>query len=208
VLGSSFALAELPSAPGLQAFLRVGSLSGEEASAALDAALGSLPREVASGEAVAAVKARVLPLTTLAEPIGTLAEELRGSTSEANLRTRAEAWAARFEQAARRQVAATLDLEDVVRNGLAFSMADLVREIVAAGGPVQLPHAKYKVPVRPFACRLRESDEAGAALAVDLVARTVDFASGAHRAAAVAAVAEAARAAAEAEVARGWWAWQ
>jgi hypothetical protein len=96
VLSSSFAEAELPVDRGRQQFLRVGSFSREEASAVLDATLTTLPKEVASDAAVAAVKARVLPLITLAKLIRALEVELRGSTREADLRARAEAWASAF----------------------------------------------------------------------------------------------------------------
>jgi energy-coupling factor transporter ATP-binding protein EcfA2 len=184
VLSSSFAVAEMPDDSGRQAFLRVCSFSREEASAALDATLAPLPKEVASDAAVAAVKARVLPLTTLAKLIAELGAKLRGSTSEADLRARAEAWAGAFEANARVDVTGALTLEHITLNGRKFTVADLMRDLLDTGAPVELPTSMYTVPARLFAAKIRESHEAKATFGVDLVARTVDFATGAHRLAA------------------------
>jgi hypothetical protein len=192
VLSSSFAVAEMPDDDERQKFLRVGSFSREEASAVLDATLVTLPKEVASDAAVAAVKARVFPLTTLAKLIAELGAELRGSTSEADLRTRAEAWASAFEANARIDVTGALTLEHITLNGRKFTVADLMRDLLNAGAPVELPTSMYFVPAHLFASKIRESDRAKATFGVDLVAQTVDFATGAHRSAAT--EAEAARA--------------
>jgi hypothetical protein len=86
---------------------------------------------------------------------------------------------------------------DIEVKGAAYSVRGLVRELLNAGGPVELPAAKYEVPSKDFACKFRESNLARATFHVDLVADTVDFASGAHRAPA-----------AEAEAARWQWAWK
>jgi hypothetical protein len=124
---------------------------------------------------------------------------LRGSTSEADLRGRAEAWASAFEAKARMDVTGTLTLEHITLNGREFTVADLMRNLLDAGAPVELPTSMYFVPARLFAAKIRESDEANATFGVDLVARTVDFATGAHRSAA--AVAEAVHA----KSAWKWW---
>ena len=160
----------------------------------LDVTFATLPdgKEVASDAAVTAVKAHVLPLTTLAKFIAEVAAELRGSASEADLRARAEAWASAFEAAARADVQGMLTLEHITLNGRAFTVADLMRELLDAGAPVQLPTANYGVTAKLLAAKIRESDEARVTFDVDLVAKTVDFATGAHRSAA--AEAEAARA--------------
>ncbi|KAJ1640797.1 hypothetical protein T492DRAFT_898208 [Pavlovales sp. CCMP2436] len=178
VLSCSFAVAKLPEDPGRQEFLRVGSFSCEEASAVLDATLLALPKEVASDAAVAAVNERVLPLTTLAK------------------------FASAFEAAARQNVEDALTLEDMVRNGCAFTVADLMRDLLDAGAPVKLPTAKYKVIAERFAATIRTSRAATATFNVDLISQRVDFASGAHRAAAAEAEAARAKAEAEAEAAR------
>ena len=200
VLSSSFAVAAMPADRGRQKFLHVGSFSREEAAAALDAALATLPKEVASDAAVAAVKARVLPLTTLAKFIAEVAAELRGSASEADLRARAEAWASAHEATARMDVQGTRTLEHITLNGRAFTVADLMRELLDAGAPVTLPTANYGVTAESFAAKIRESGPARATFDEDLVTVEVDFATGAHRSAA--AEAEAARAS---KSAWKWW---
>ena len=206
VLSSSFAVAAMPADRGRQKFLHVGSFSREEAAAALDAALATLPKEVASDAAVAAVKARVLPLTTLAKFIAEVAAELRGSASEADLRARAEAWASAHEAAARMDVQGTLTIVVRVDDGIvenrAVPMRNLMRELLDAGAPVTLPTANYGVTAESFAAKIRESGPARATFDVDLVTVEVDFATGAHRSAAAEAEAARAKAAAEAEAAR------
>ena len=194
MLSSSFAVAAMPADPARQKFLRVGAFSREEASAVLDVTFATLPegKEVASDAAVAAVKARVLPLTTLAKFIAKVAAELRGSASEADLRARAEAWASALEAAARADVQGMLTLEHITLNGRAFTVADLMRDMLDAGAPVKLPTANYGVTAKCFADEIHKSDEGKATFEADLIAKTVDFATGAHRAAA--AEAEAARA--------------
>jgi hypothetical protein len=188
VLSSSFAVAEMPADRGRQTVLRVGSFSREEASAALDATLASLPKEMASDAAAAAVKARVLLLTTLAKLIAELGAKLRGSTSEADLRARVEAWASAFEATAREDVNSALKVVIRVDDGIvkerAVPMCNLMRDLLDAGAPVKLPTAKYDVPAKLFAAKIRETDEGKTTFDVDLVSKVVDFASGAHRKAA------------------------
>jgi energy-coupling factor transporter ATP-binding protein EcfA2 len=185
VLSSSFAVAEMPADSERQTFLCVGGFSREEASAALDTALAVLlANAVASDTAVAAVKARVLPLSTLASSLAQLGANLRCCTSETDLRARAEAWASAFEVTARKDVRGALTLEHITLNGRTFTVADLMRDLLDAGAPVELPTSAYTVPARLFAAKIRESDEAKATFGVDLVARTVDFATGVHRSAA------------------------
>jgi hypothetical protein len=127
---------------------------------------------------------------------------LHGSTSEADLRGRAEAWASAFEAKARMDVTGALKVVIRVDDGIvkdrAVLMCNLMRDLVNDGAPVALPTVKYNVPAKLFAAKIRESDEAKATFGVDLVARTVDFATGAHRSAA--AEAEAARA-------KSTWSW-
>jgi hypothetical protein len=202
VLSSSFAVAKMPDDDERQKFLRVGSFSREEASAVLDATLATLPKETASDAAVAAVKARVLPLTTLAKRIGGLGAELRGSTSEADLRARVEAWASAFEATARKDMNGTLTLDHASREPPLFPLTTLIRELLDAGAPIELPTAKYMMAATHFASKIRETGVGKASFDLDLVAQTVDFASGAHRKAA--AEAEAARAK-PAAAAWKWW---
>ena len=90
-------------------------------------------------------------------------------------------------------------VDDGVVKDRAVPMRNLMRDLLDAGAPVELPTASYDVAAKPFAAKIRESDEARATFDVDLVARTVDFATGAHRSAA--AEAEAARA----KSAWKWW---
>jgi energy-coupling factor transporter ATP-binding protein EcfA2 len=198
VLSSSFAVAEMPADSGRQKFLRVGTFSREEASAVLDVTLAPMPKEVASDAAVAAVKARVLPLTTLAKLIGELGAELRGSTSEADLRARVEAWASAFEATARKDVNSALEVVIRVDDGIvkdrAVPMRNLMRDLLDAGAPVELPTAKYRVPAELFASKIRETNASKVTFDVDLVSRAVDFASGAHRKAAAEAEAACAQA--------------
>jgi hypothetical protein len=220
VLSSSFAVAALPADPVRQEFVRVGTFSREEASAVLDASFATLPegKEVASDAAIAAVKARVLPLTTLAKFVARVADELRGSASEADLCARAEAWASAFEAAARMDVKGALGVVacvDTICDGKkedrAVPMFNLMRDLLDAGAAVELPTANYIVTAESFAAKIRESNAGKATFDVDLVAKTVDFATGAHRAAAAEAEAARAKAAAEAEAARAsksawkWW---
>jgi hypothetical protein len=101
VLSSSFAVASSQLICDRQELLRVGRFSCDEASAVLDVTLETLPKKVASDAAVAAVKERALPLTNLAKSIGQLGAVLSRSTSEADLRARAEAWASELEAAQR-----------------------------------------------------------------------------------------------------------
>jgi hypothetical protein len=154
------------------------------------------------------VKARVLPLTTLAKFVAKVAAELRGSASEADLRARAEAWASALEAGARMDVKGTLTLEHITLNGRKFTVADLIRDLLDTGAPVELPTSMYIVPARLFAAKIRESNEAKATFGVDLVVRTVDFATGAHRSAAAEAEAARAKAEAEAEAARAKFTWK
>ena len=74
----------------------------------------------------------------------------------------------------------------------AVPMFNLMRDLLDAGAAVELPTANYIVTAESFAAKIRESNAGKATFDVDLVAKTVDFATGAHRAAA--AEAEAARA--------------
>jgi hypothetical protein len=99
-------------------------------------------------------------------------------------------------------VTGTLTLEHITLNGREFTVADLMRNLLDTGAPVELPTSMYFVTARLFAAKIRESDEAKATFGVDLVARTVDFATGAHRSAAAVAEAARAQAAAEAEAVR------
>ena len=199
VLSSSFAVAALPADPARQEFLRVGTFSHEEASEVLDTSF-------ASDAAVAAVKARVLPLTTLAKFVAGVAAELSGSASEADLRARVEAWASAFEAGARMDVKGALGVVARVDDGIvkdrAVPMRNLMRDLLDAGAAVELPTANYIVTAESFAAKIRESNAGKATFDVDLVAKTVDFATGAHRAAAAEAEAARAKAAAEAEAAR------
>jgi hypothetical protein len=173
VLSSSFAVAGMPADSGRQKFLRVGSFSREEASAALDATLAPLPKELASDAAAAAVKARVLPLTTLATLIAELGAELRGSTSEADLRARVEAWASAFKATAREDVNSALKVVIRVDDGIvkerAVPMRNLMRDLLDAGAPVELPTATYDVPAKLFAAKIRETDEGKTTFDGDLV---------------------------------------
>jgi hypothetical protein len=121
-----------PDDPGRQKLFRVGSFSREEASAVLNATFATLPKGVASDAAIAAVKARVLPLTTLAKFTAEVAAELRGSASEADLRARTEAWASAFEAKARIDVTGALTLEHITLNGRQFTVADLMRDLLGS----------------------------------------------------------------------------
>jgi hypothetical protein len=56
-----------------------------------------------------------------------------------------------------------------------------MRELLDATAPVVLLTAKYAVLPAEFASKIRTSGDAKKTFTVDLVARTVDFASGAHR---------------------------
>ena len=76
-------------------------------------------------------------------------------------------------------------------------MRNLMRELLDAGAPVKLPTANYGVTAKCFADEIRKSAEGKATFEADLIAKTVDFATGAHRAAA--AEPEAARARSK------WW---
>jgi hypothetical protein len=92
VLNSLFAVAELQFDLTRQSFLRVGYFSRSEACAYLDALFEArLPKETATGAAVAAVKERILPLTTRPNEVLGLAEAVRGSTTEADFVSRADA---------------------------------------------------------------------------------------------------------------------
>jgi hypothetical protein len=136
------------------------------------------------------------------------------------LRARAEAWASAFEEAAREDVQGALEVVvwvDTIRDDdtveiLAVPMRNLMLDLLDAGAPVRLRTVNYPVEAQQFAAKVRESDPAKATFAVDCVARTVDFASGAHRKAAAEAEASGAhrKAAAEAEATRGksaTWKW-
>jgi hypothetical protein len=191
VLSSSFAVAELTDDRDRQLFLRVGEFSHGEASEFLDAQFKAhVPDEIATVAAVTTVKERILPLTTLPSSVRRLTQELVGSTNEADFVARAEAWASKVEAAAR------MDIEGADKDGLnifilgkteknrCFTMRDLMRELLDTGGPIKLASATYNVPPRVFASKIRTSDEAKAAFNLDLVSKTVDFASSAHRKAA------------------------
>ena len=200
VLSSSFAVASMPSDAARQKFLHVDSFSREEASQVLDFTFATLRKKVAIEETVAAaVKARILPLTTLAKFIAEVAE-LRGSTSEDDLRARVEAWASAFEEKARADVQGALEVvirvDDGVVKDRAVPMRNLMRELLDAGAPVKLPTANYGVTAELLAAKACDSNHTKVTFTIDLVTETVDFATGAHRAAA-----------AEAEAARAWKWW-
>jgi hypothetical protein len=192
VLSSSFVVAELTDDPGRQHFLRVGAFSRDEASVYLDAQFKAcVPDEIATVAAVTTVKERILPLTTLPMYIRRLAQELAESTNEADFMERAEAWASKFEEKARTDVegAAEIHVFNTLlcdKNGKSpfFSTGDVMRELLNTGAPVKLPSATFNVPSDMFASKIRTSQEAKAAFNLDLVSKTVDFASAAHRKAA------------------------
>jgi energy-coupling factor transporter ATP-binding protein EcfA2 len=191
VLSSSFAVAELPEDEDRQRFLRVGAFSRDEASAHLDANLkANLPVEIATVSAVTAVKERTLQLSTLPKKLGGLTAAVLGSESEADFLARAEAWASDVEAAARRDVegAVTDALNTFIRDKSGkehcFAVRDLMRELLDAGAPVRLPTARFNLSSSSFASTIRTSQEAKVVFHVDLVSKTVDFASGAHRKAA------------------------
>jgi hypothetical protein len=189
VLSRAFAVAELTDDATRQTFLRVGSFSRDEASAHLDANFKALvTKEVATVAAVAAVEERIFPLTTLPTFMNSVVTKLVGSTSEAEFVARAEAWASDFEAKAREDVrgalAVVVRVDDGVEKDKPLPMRNLMRELVNADAPVKLPTAKYNVSAKQFASKIRESDEAKATFHVDLVAKTVEFASSAHRSAA------------------------
>jgi hypothetical protein len=83
-----------------------------------------------------AVKTRVLPLTTLAHSPAQLGVKLRASTSEADLRARAQAWASAFEETARKDVEGALKLVVRVDDGIvkdrAIFMRNLMRDLLDA----------------------------------------------------------------------------
>eukprot|EP00962_Isochrysis_galbana_P050158 scaffold21588_cov135-Isochrysis_galbana.AAC.3 len=192
VLSSSFAVAKLTDDRYRQLFLRVGQFSRDEASAYLDAYFKAhVPEEIATVAAITAVKERILPLTTLPNAFDLLRQELSNSTNEADLVARAEAWASKFEAAARTDVegAAEIHVFNTLlcdKNGKSpfFSTRNLMRELLNTGAPVTLPRATFNVPSDMFASKIRKSNEAKAAFNVDLVSKTVDFASATHRKAA------------------------
>mmetsp|Transcript_30582 Transcript_30582/g.97643 ORF Transcript_30582/g.97643 Transcript_30582/m.97643 type:complete len:531 (+) Transcript_30582:1504-3096(+) len=191
VLSSSFAVAELTDDRYRQLFLRVGQFSRDEASAYLDAHFKAhVPGEIATVAAVTAVKERILPLTTLPNAFDLLRQELSNSTNEADLVARAEAWASKFEAAARTDVEGAgnsvlnIFIRDKTGKERCFTTHDLMRELLNTGAPVTLPRATFNVPSDMFATKIRTSDEAKAAFNVDLVSKTVDFASATHRKAA------------------------
>ncbi|KAG8456922.1 hypothetical protein KFE25_010453 [Diacronema lutheri] len=193
LLSSSFAVAELPRDPDRQQFVRVGALSDGEARAQLESNFKALlPEHVATAAAVAAVKERVLPLTTRPSRLSAVVEAVLGSKDEEEFAARAEAWASGFEAAARKEVAASLNpvLSIFIRDDegdfkdRACRTRDLMRALLDAGRPIELPSAGYNVPAELFASKIRESNAAKATFDVDLVANTVDFASSAHRKAA------------------------
>jgi hypothetical protein len=191
VLSSSFAVAELPEDEDRQRFLRVGAFSRDEASAHLDANLkANLPVEVATVAAVAAVKERILQLATLPKKLGGLTAAVLGSESEEDFQARAEAWASEFEASALTDVASTdtdvlnTFIRDKTGKEHCFTMCDLMRELLDTSAPVRLPNARFDLPAARFACTIRTSLEAKKVFDVDLVSKTVDFASGAHRQAA------------------------
>lgn len=191
VLRDPAALAALPDDRARQQFLHVGPFSRAEVSAALGALFEQLPEEEAATDAaVAEVKERALALTTLPSFVSALAERLRGSASEAELRDACTQWAGELEAAAWRDIrgALTLDApaaeEGGAREGRVLPVRELMLEILDADGPVRLPTSKCFAEAGALAAKLRGSKAASAAFEVDLVAGTVDFASGAHRKAA------------------------
>jgi hypothetical protein len=100
-------------------------------------------------------------------------------------------------------VAGVLTLDLTSGEPSRFRVANLMREILAAGKPVKLPSALCKIKAATFAAKIRTTYGGKPTFDVDLVGRTVDFASGAHRAAAAEVVlVEVASATAEAEAAR------
>jgi hypothetical protein len=192
VLSSSSAVAVLPSDDSRQRFLRVGAFSRGEASAYLKANLKEkLPENVATSKVVDDVSERFLQLTTLPQHAINFTEDMLGSKTEDEFRARAEAWASKLEEAARKDVerAAKINvfntlLTDETGKAPLFATCDLMRELLDTGAPVNLPNARFDVPSDMFAARIRESKRAKKAFDVDLVSDTVDFASGAHRKAA------------------------
>jgi DNA polymerase III delta prime subunit len=191
VLSSSFAVAELTADRARQHFLRVGAFSHDEASAYLDAQFKArVPDEIATVAALTTVKDRILPLTTLPSYIRGLTQELSDSTNEADLVACAETWASQFEAAVRTDVEGASNsvfnifIRDETGKERCFTTRDLMRKILDTSAPVKLPSATYEVPLHMFASKIRTSDEAKAAFNVDLVSKTVDFASAAHRKAA------------------------
>jgi energy-coupling factor transporter ATP-binding protein EcfA2 len=190
VLSSSFQVANMPDDRGRQRFLRVGAFSPDGASAYLDANFQAhLPVEVATSTAVAAVKERILPLTTVPKDVGAFASAVLGSKSEEEFRARAEAWANEFEARARMAVecAAQVNVFNTVLGAgesPLFTSRDLMRELLDTGAPVELPSATFSIPSDMFASKICESREAMAVFNLDLVSMTVDFVSAAHRKAA------------------------
>eukprot|EP00962_Isochrysis_galbana_P004338 scaffold1200_cov236-Isochrysis_galbana.AAC.2 len=73
---------------------------------------------------------------------------------------------------------------DEIGQELRYPMRDLMRELLDTGAPIKLPNSRLDLSSATFASTTRMSEEAKAAFNVDLVSRTVDFASGAHRKAA------------------------
>jgi hypothetical protein len=187
VLSSPFAVAELPYDAGRRQFLRVGSFSHEEATTRLDLVFATFDKEVASDAAVAEAKACALALTTRASLLGTLTESLRSATSEADFRARTEEWAREFEAEAFLDVkgaaadALIIRKRDEADKECAYTTRRLMRELLDATAPVVLPTAKYAVLPAELASKIRTSGDAKKTFTVDLVARTVDFASIAHR---------------------------
>jgi hypothetical protein len=187
VLSSSFAVAALPEDRGRQRFLRVGAFSRDEASAFLDVKFkAKLPQHVAASAVLHAVTERTLQLTTLPNDLGNFAAMVIGSESEQDFVARAEAWTSKFEGIARRDVkgADTPELNDLIRDKIGQErrspMRDLMRELLDNGAPVELPTASFYLSSVTFASIIRTSLEAKAVFNVDLVSKTVDFASGAH----------------------------
>jgi hypothetical protein len=191
VLSSAFAVAELTDDPWRQMCLRVGSFSREEASAYLDANFRPrVPKEAVTTAAAAAVKERIFPLTTLPTFMTSAVRKLVGSTSEAEFVARAEAWASDFEARARddvrRALAVVVRVDDGVAEGKPLPMRNLMRELVDADAPAKAADSQVRCSAQGLcAATIRTSRAARATLHVDLVGKTVEFASSAHRTAVV-----------------------
>jgi hypothetical protein len=197
VLTSPYSVADLNYGEGTEKFIRVGDFSRDEAAAYLDAYFKArLTEEVATVAAVEKVKERVLALTTRPKNLGGFVREVYASKSEADFVARAEKWASECEADAAYDVRVASNMSVLntftygFRTGKEFgtgpcsATSDLMRELLKAGGPVELQTPTFHVSAEDFASTMRTAREAHHAFIVDIKSGMVDFGSQADRKAA------------------------
>ena len=186
VLSDAFAVSSLPTDRSRQLFVRVDDMPLKDAKALLIKRLAAVG--VTSPVVQQEAAEHILPLTTRASDLTKSALAVGAHAEEKEQRLAVHTAVDLLRSDAAQDVKETLKIGDTadkhLRGEQGFHVHRLMAELLRTGRPVSINDTKYLEGAQLFAAKVRASENAKVALKVDLVNRTVDFGTAAHRSAA------------------------